>query len=73
MKMSNVKVRFIKSLYRYTYNLGVSPNFEITVACSLKFHWYLRTRTKIEAFLSLPYWLSQFSSYTSPSKKYSKV
>ena len=35
---------------------GVSPNFEITVACGLKFHWYLRTlslnfqkaRTKIE-------------------------
>ena len=23
--------------------LGVSPNFEITVACDLKFHWYLRT------------------------------
>ena len=36
--------------------LGVSPNFEITVVCGLKFHWYLRTlslklqkaRTKIE-------------------------
>ena len=23
--------------------LGVSPNFDITVACGLKFHWYLRT------------------------------
>ena len=23
--------------------LGVSPNFEITVACRLKFHWCLRT------------------------------
>ena len=23
--------------------LGVSPNFEITVACGLKSHWYLRT------------------------------
>ena len=38
-------------------------------ACGLKFHWHLRTlslkfqkaRTKIEVFLSLPYWLSQFS------------
>ena len=46
--------------------LGVSPNFEITVACTLKFHWHLRTfslkqkaRTKIEVFLSLPCWLSQ--------------
>ena len=23
--------------------LGVSPNFEIKMACGLKFHWYLRT------------------------------
>ena len=46
--------------------LGVSPNFEITVARGLKFHWYLRTlsikfqkaRTKIEVSLSLPCWLS---------------
>jgi hypothetical protein len=44
-------------------------NFEITVACGLEFHWYLRTlslkfqnaRTKIEVRLSLPCWLSQFS------------
>jgi hypothetical protein len=39
-----------------TCTLGVSPNFVITEACGLKFHWYLRTlslkfqkaRTKIE-------------------------
>ena len=45
--------------------LGVSPNFEITVACGLKFHGYLKTlslkiqkaRTKIEVFLTLPCWL----------------
>jgi len=44
-------------------------NFEITVACGLKFRWYLRTlnlkfqktTSKIEDFLSLPCWLSQFS------------
>ena len=29
------------------YNLGVSPNCEITVACGLKFHWYLRTIKKV--------------------------
>ena len=48
--------------------LGVSPNFR-SVACGLKFHWYLRTlglkfqkaRTKIEVFLSLPCWLSQLN------------
>ena len=48
------------------YALGVSPNFEITVACGLKFHRYLRTlslefqkaRTKIEVFLFLPCWLN---------------
>ena len=42
-------------------HLGVSPNFEITVACDLKFHCYLGTlslkfqksRTKIEVFLDL--------------------
>ena len=27
----------------YVCILGVSPNFEITVACGPKFHWYLRT------------------------------
>jgi hypothetical protein len=26
--------------------LGVPTNFEITVACGLKFHWYLRTAEK---------------------------
>ena len=49
------------------YNLGVSPNFEITVACGLKFHWCLRTsslkfqkaKSKIDIFLSLPCWLSK--------------
>ena len=49
--------------------LGVSPNFEITVACGLKFHWYLRTLslkfqkalTKMEVFLSLPCCLSLFN------------
>ena len=43
--------------------------FEITVACGLKFHWFLRTlnlkfqkaRTKIDVFLSLPCWLSQLN------------
>jgi hypothetical protein len=52
---------------RNTYSYLVSLNFEITVACDLKFHWYLRTlsltfqkaRTKIEVFLSLPCWLSR--------------
>ena len=49
--------------------VGVSPSFEITVVCGLKFYWYLRTlslkfqkaRTKIEIFLSLPCWLSQLN------------
>ena len=44
-------------------------NFEITVACGLKFHWYLRTlslkfqkaTSKIEVFLSLPSWLSRLN------------
>ena len=39
--------------------IKVFTNFEITVACGLKFHWYLRT--KIEVFLSLPCWLSQLN------------
>ena len=42
----------------YVQTLGVSPNFEITVVCGLKFPWYLRTlslkfqkaTTKIEVF-----------------------
>ena len=50
------------------YIMGLTK-FKITVACGLKFHWYLRTlslkfqkaRTKIEVFRSLPCWLSQFS------------
>jgi hypothetical protein len=52
-----------------TISRGVRPNFEITVAFGLKFHWYLRTlslkfqkaRTKIEVFLSLPCWQSQLN------------
>ena len=44
--------------------LRVSANFEITVACGLKFHWYLKTLSlefqtaEAEVFLSLPCWLS---------------
>ena len=34
--------QYLESKYNLG-NLGVSPNFEITVACSLKFHWCLRT------------------------------
>jgi hypothetical protein len=42
--------------------VGVSPNFKITVACGLKFYWYLRTlslkfqeaTSRIEVFQSLP-------------------
>ena len=30
------------SAHARVQSLGVSPNFEITVACGLKFHWYLR-------------------------------
>ena len=56
-------------LFMYVCTLGISPKFESTVACGLKFHWYFRTlglkfqkaRTKIEVFLALPCWLSQFS------------
>ena len=55
------------------------PNFEITVACDLNFHWYLRTlglkfqkaRTKIELFLSLSCWLCQF--YLDSPKKRTNV
>ena len=58
-----------ENLIEYVRILGVSPNFEIAVICGLKFHWYLRTLclkfqragTKIENFLPLPCWLSQFS------------
>jgi hypothetical protein len=46
----------------YIEPIVVSPNFEITVECGLKFHWYLRTlslkfrnaTTQIEIFWSLP-------------------
>ena len=62
-----------KWLRWYIWQIYVSgfTKFEITVACGLEFHWYLRTlslkfqkaRTKIEVFLSLPCWLSQFTSF----------
>ena len=53
----------------YLYIFRGFTKIVITVACSLQFHWCLRTlslkfqkaRTKIEVFLSLPCWLSQFS------------
>ena len=51
--------KIIHSTYRYIRGF---TNFEITVACGLKFHWYLRTlslefqkaRTKIEVQLQQP-------------------
>jgi hypothetical protein len=47
-------------LYHTQCTLGVSPNFMITVACGLNFHWYMMTlslkfqkaMTKIEVFQS---------------------
>ena len=54
--------------------------FQIKVAFGLKFHWYMRTlnlkfqktRTKIEVFLSLPCWLSQFWNFKLKVLEYSR-
>ena len=41
---SKYRVNFTVFLDRAT--LGISPNFEITVACGVNFHWYLRKDLK---------------------------
>jgi hypothetical protein len=57
-KHSILDINYVNSLCM----LGYSPNFEITVACGLKFGWYFRTlclkfqktRNKIEVYLRQP-------------------
>ena len=63
---SNFWLAFFEKRWPLASRIKVSPNFEITVACGVKFCWYLRTlgltfhktRTKIEVFLPLPGCLS---------------
>ena len=72
--------QLVELFYEIRGHLGVSPNFEITVACGLKCHWYFRTLsfkfqnvgTKIEVFLNVSKSQKHFFLETPLPKKQTK-